>query len=56
MVVALITTDLPGIEATTPKEWLGAALFMPQVYILVITVWLALAGPGRASIDAMLRT
>ncbi len=55
MAVALITTDLPGIEAKAPKEWLGAALFLPQVYVLVITLWLAVAGPGRASIDAMLR-
>lgn len=55
MVVALITTDLPGIEARSSKEWLGAALFLPQVYVLVITIWLAVAGPGRASIDAMLR-
>ncbi|MBA2290820.1 MAG: DoxX family protein [Gemmatimonadales bacterium] len=55
MVIALITTDLPGIEAETPIEWLGAALFLPQVYVLVITLWLAVAGPGRASIDALLR-
>ncbi|MEO5826000.1 MAG: DoxX family protein [Gemmatimonadales bacterium] len=55
MVVALTTTDLPAIEAKSSKEWLAAALFLPQVYVLVITLWLAMAGPGRASIDAMLR-
>lgn len=51
MVVALITTVLPGVKKSSFVAWLAEFLYLPEVLCLVILFWLLLAGPGRASVD-----
>jgi putative oxidoreductase len=51
MVVALGTSVLPRIKASSLAEWLGAVLYLPEVLYLVILVWLLLSGPGWFSVD-----
>lgn len=55
MVVALATTKIRGIKATSPIDWLAEFLYLPEVLYLVILVWLFFAGPGRLSIDPFIR-
>ena len=51
MVVALGTSILPRIEASSLAGWLGSVLYLPEVLYLVILVWLFLSGPGWFSVD-----
>lgn len=51
MAVALATTRIRGIKATSPAGWLAEFLYLPEVLYLVILVWLFFAGPGWLSID-----
>jgi putative oxidoreductase len=51
MVVALATTILPKVKATSVIGWLRAVLYLPEVLYLVILGWLLLAGAGWASLD-----
>jgi putative oxidoreductase len=54
MVVALATTVLPGIKASSLGSWLGSVLYLPEVLYLVILVWLFLSGPGWFSVDSLI--
>ncbi len=54
MVVALITTVLPGVKESSFIAWVSAVLYLPEVLYLVILFWLLLAGPGRASVDHLI--
>src|SRR5436190_394169 len=55
MTVAIITAAAPEhhIEAT----WRGLLefLYLPEWCLLLLLGWLVLAGPGRASLDALIR-
>jgi putative oxidoreductase len=51
MVVALGTSVLPRIKASSLAEWVGAVLYLPEVLYLVILVWLLVSGPGWLSVD-----
>jgi len=51
MVVALATTVLPRIKASSLAGWLSSALYLPEVLYLVILVWLFFSGPGWFSLD-----
>jgi putative oxidoreductase len=51
MIVALGTSVLPQIKASSVASWLGSVLYLPEVLYLVILVWLFLSGPGWFSVD-----
>jgi putative oxidoreductase len=51
MIVALASTRIRDIKATSPTDWLAEFLYLPELLYLVILVWLFFAGPGRLSID-----
>jgi putative oxidoreductase len=51
MVVALASSRLQSIRATSAREWLSHFLFLPEVLYLVILVWLFFSGPGWLSVD-----
>jgi putative oxidoreductase len=54
MLGALTTTQLPRINAASAGEWLGEALYLPEVLYVVILVWLLFAGAGWLSLDHLL--
>ncbi len=54
MVGALVTTQLPRIKAASAVDWIGEALYLPEVLYVVILVWLFFAGPGWLSLDRLL--
>src|SRR5882762_8265209 len=51
MTVAIATTAIRNIKATSPAEWLAGFLYLPEVRYLVILFWLFFSGPGWLSID-----
>ena len=51
MIVAIATTAIRNIKATSPAEWLAGFLYLPEVLYLVILFWLFFSGPGWLSID-----
>ena len=53
MMVALATSRIRSIRASSALDWLGEFLYLPEVLYLVILVWLLLSGPGWLSVDAM---
>jgi len=54
MLVALATTVLPGVKASSFAGWLGEVLYLPEVLYVVILIWLFLSGPGWFSIDQLI--
>jgi putative oxidoreductase len=54
MVVAVRTSVLPRIKASSLADWLAAVLYLPEVLYLVILVWLLVSGPGWFSVDYLL--
>jgi putative oxidoreductase len=54
MIVALATTVLRTIKASSLLEWLSYFFYLPEVLYLVILVWLFLSGPGWFSVDHFL--
>lgn len=55
MVVAIVTTRVHDVKATSIVDWLADFLYLPEVLYLVILVWLFFSGPGRLSVDHALR-
>lgn len=53
MVVALATTVLPAVKASSFAGWLASVLYLPEVLYLVILIWLFLSGPGWFSVDGL---
>jgi putative oxidoreductase len=51
MIVAIATTAIKNIRATSPLGWLSEFLYLPEVLCLVILVWIFLSGPGWFSVD-----
>ena len=51
MIVAIATTAIRKIKATSPVEWLAGFLYLPEVLSLVILFWLFFSGPGWLSVD-----
>ena len=51
MIVAIATTAIRNIKATSPTEWLAGFLYLPEVLYLVILFWIFFSGPGWLSID-----
>ena len=54
MIVAIATTALRNIKATSPLGWLSEFLYLPEALYLVILFWLFLSGPGRFSVDRLI--
>ena len=54
MIVAIATTAIRNIKATSPIGWLSEFLYLPEVLLLVILLWLFLSGPGWFSIDHLI--
>jgi putative oxidoreductase len=51
MIVAIPTTAIGNIKASTPLGRLAEFLYLPEVLYLVIPFWLFLSGPGFFSVD-----
>jgi putative oxidoreductase len=54
MVVALGTSVLPRIKASSVADWLGVVLYLPEVLYVVILLWLLVSGPGWLSVDQLI--
>jgi putative oxidoreductase len=54
MIVAIATTAIRNIKATSLLGWLSEFLYLPEVLCLVILVWLFLSGPGWISVDHLI--
>jgi len=54
MIIAILTTAVKKIEASSPPGWLSEFLYLPEVLYLVILVWLFFSGPGWFSVDHLL--
>ncbi len=51
MITAIATTAIRNVKASSPVSWLSEFLYLPEVLLLVILLWLFLSGPGWFSID-----
>lgn len=51
MVVALATTVVPAIKASSALGWLSSFLYLPEVLYLVLLLWLFFSGAGWLSVD-----
>jgi len=54
MIVAIATSAIKNIRATSPTDLLSEFLYLPEVLCLVILVWIFLSGPGWFSIDHLI--
>jgi putative oxidoreductase len=54
MVVAIATTAIRNIKASSPAEWLAAFLYLPEPLYLMILIWLFFSGSGWLSVDNLL--
>jgi putative oxidoreductase len=51
MLAAIATIAIRNIKATSLLSWLSEFLYLPEVLLLVILLWLFFSGPGWFSID-----
>ena len=51
MIVAIATTAIRNIKATSPLGWLSEFFYLPEVLCLVLLIWLFFSGPGAFSVD-----
>jgi putative oxidoreductase len=54
MVMAIATTAVRNIKATSLLGWLSEFLYLLEVLCLVILLWLFFSGPGWFSIDHLI--
>jgi putative oxidoreductase len=54
MIIAIGTTAIPNIKAPPLVGWLSEFLYLPEVLLLVILLWLLLSGPGWFSVDHLI--
>src|SRR5207253_6629579 len=54
MIVAIATTAIRNIKATSTLGWLSEFFYLPEVLCLVIIFWLLLSGPGWFSVDQLI--
>jgi putative oxidoreductase len=55
MIVAIATNRIHSIQATGVLAWLDDFLYLPEVLYVMILVWLIFSGPGRYSLDGLIR-
>ncbi len=54
MIVAIATTAIRNIKATSPLGWLSEFFYLPEVLCLVILVCLFFSGAGWFSVDHLI--
>src|SRR5437667_65300 len=54
MVMAVATTAVRTVKATSLLGWLSEFLYLPEVLLVVILLWLLLSGPGWFSVDHLI--
>ena len=54
MIIAIVTTTVPNIKATSLPAWLSEILYLPEVLYLVILLWIFLSGAGWFSVDHLI--
>jgi putative oxidoreductase len=54
MIVAIATTAIPNIKATSLLGWLSEFFYLPELLCLAILVWLFFSGPSWLSVDYLL--
>jgi putative oxidoreductase len=55
MIVAIATNRIHSIQATGVLARLDDFLYLPEVLYVMILVWLIFSGPGRYSLDGLIR-
>lgn len=55
MIVAVATNRIHSIQSLGLLGWLGDFLYLPEVLYVMILVWLIFSGPGRYSLDGLIR-
>jgi putative oxidoreductase len=50
MVMAIATTAVPNIKASSPLSWLSEFLYLPEVLYLVIFILLFFSGPDGSAL------
>jgi putative oxidoreductase len=55
MIVAIATNRIHSIQVTGLLGWVDDFLYLPEVLYVMILVWLIFSGPGRYSIDGLIR-
>ena len=51
MIMAIATTALRNIKASSSLNWLSEFLYLPEVLYFIILLWLFFSGPGWLSVD-----
>ena len=54
MIVAVATTSIRTIQASSFLAWLDDFLYLPEVLYILILVWLLFSRPGRYSVDGLI--
>jgi putative oxidoreductase len=54
MIMAIATTALRNVKATSLPAWLSEFLYLPEVLYFIILLWLFFSGPGWLSVDHMI--
>jgi putative oxidoreductase len=54
MIIAIATTAIRNIKATSLSAWLSEFLYLPEVLYLVILFWLFFSGSGWVSVDYLI--
>src|SRR4029077_11704896 len=54
MIMAIATIAIRNIKASSPLNRLSEFLYLPEVLLLVILLWLFFSGPGWFSIDHLI--
>ncbi len=55
MIVAGAANRIHSMQATGVLAWLDDFLYLPEVLYVMILVWLIFSGPGRYSLDGLIR-
>ena len=55
MIVAILTNRIGSIKASGFLAWLDDFLYLPEVLYVLILFWLLFSGPGRYSVDGLMR-
>ena len=54
MIVAISTTSIYTIHASSFLAWMDDFLYLPEVLYVLVLVWLIFSGPGRYSVDGLI--
>jgi uncharacterized membrane protein YphA (DoxX/SURF4 family) len=54
MIMAIATTGIRNIKASSALNWLSEFLYLPEALLLVILLWLFFSGAGWLSVDHLI--